>query len=188
MRDLGADLRSDSVELTNFLRAAERWDAAAVWVVEHEGRPINVDSASTRIRPLFDFVSFRPQRAAYTSPGDSGGLGLISDPGLRLAVVRYFDTHQVYAAQLHSRVERAVDDVRILGRRHTRAELSDSDRSMLDGESWRLRESWVAASSDHDFTGAIAQLGWMGATIATRLGTALEQNSAVQEAVTARLR
>lgn len=80
LRDITADLRSDSAELATFLRAARGWDAAAVWVAKHEGRAEDRDSVSIRIRPLFNFVSFRPQPAASASVRDAGDLRLISDP------------------------------------------------------------------------------------------------------------
>jgi hypothetical protein len=188
LRDLTADLRADSVELATFLRAARDWDAAAVWVAQHEGMAEDLDSASARLRPLFNFVSYRPQRAAYASLRDAGDLGLLSDPSLRLEVIRYFDTHQVYATQLHERVGPIVDNVREVGRRHTRALLADTDESMTDGVLWSLREGWARTSTDRDFVGAMTQLGTMGALVSERLETALQENAVVQAAIRAKLR
>lgn len=100
LRDIGADLYRDSVELATLRDRMLAWDRAAVWVNHRmDVGSVDRDSAMATIRHLGRISFYQPVSSAYSGARDAGLMYLIRDSDLRKRVVDYYEVQQPFMNQ-----------------------------------------------------------------------------------------
>lgn len=183
LAEILADLEQDSVTLAAMGRRAEAWNEAGLWVTRNQGASINPDSAVARIRPVFRFTVFRPQRAAFVGLRDSAELDLIRSRELRRLIVEYYESTQPYIEALATGAMTPFAAAQQASIPYVRFGVGDHSESLVQGLRVSLRGSWASLSSDPQFTGPLIQLGLTGSNLARRIPSALQTNGELRSAI-----
>lgn len=95
-----ADLVADSADISSTRRALVRQRESAPWLLVRWDSPeINGDSVIARLVPFTGGSRYSARRTAFVSLQSAGGLGVVLDQDLRLALTQYYETTQAEWAQ-----------------------------------------------------------------------------------------
>ena len=171
------DLREDSVQLHEYGTQLLRQDSAAAWLVTNIDRPgVPADSVLTAVVGVTRYYNYRPEFPTYDGLKASGRLGLIRDPGLHDAVVRYFDFFVPYLNDLRQGVRNRSLNTRQGQLRHFIPRPPPGARVFSVQESdvarsWTRTTSIASIRADREYLGEVASVGVSTAWLVSRVDT-----------------
>ncbi|SVC17267.1 uncharacterized protein METZ01_LOCUS270121 [marine metagenome] len=189
---LEVDLESDAGELEALARNARNWDRTAQWVSLNEDRSdVPTDSVALMFQPFGVTSFYQPVRAAYSGAIGSGGISLILEDSLRMAVINYYEVRQPWILQFFNLVFDNWRKWYDISAPYLNWGIQPSDTTMFaairSSNPPELRESWTTISSDAAFMGHIDITGMLGGNASLRIDQALAENRALRERIRAQL-
>ena len=179
------DLEADSSEIEFSTRPPLRYQDASKWLTDHwDDASVDETEVGAYLATFTVANPYRPRKAAYSSLEAANGVGLISDEGLRTAIVDYFDRTQVTMAFVNEYVltqQRGV--VERLARYARTPSPRDPDQPWpLEGP-WRFVTPWREVASDIQLANQVQELGVVGYFAQRERQNALEANSELRAAI-----
>ena len=189
---LETDLESDAEELKALASRARNWDLTTQWVNLNEDRSdIPTDSVAMMFQSFGLISMYQPVRAAYSGAIGSGGISLILEDSLQMAVINYYEVRQPYILQFFALVFDQWTKWYDISAPYLNWGIQPSDTTMFAAARPRnlpeLRESWTTISSDAAFMGHIDITGMLGGNASLRIDETLAENRALREQIRARL-
>jgi hypothetical protein len=184
LRELSADLRSDSVELATVLARVESWDAAALWLWRHLGDTATPsDSVMPRLRDLAYYDVYQAVSSAYVGLKDGGQMALIRDQALRRRLVGYYEVAQPYMRHFDDRSAANYEEFRQLISSHLSIAVPDSADSFWPIPAMRFSTSWEAFGADGRTRAVLENTGVDGGNWADRIVEVMETNQELRVAI-----
>ena len=189
---LETDLESDAEELEALASRARNWDLTTQWVNLNEDRSdIPTDSVAMMFQSFGLISMYQPVRAAYSGAIGSGGISLILEDSLQMAVINYYEVRQPYILQFFALVFDQWTKWYDISAPYLNWGIQPSDTTMFaairSSNPPELRESWTTISSDAAFMGHIDITGMLGGNASLRIDETLAENRALREQIRARL-
>ena len=189
---LETDLESDAEELKALASRARNWDLTTQWVNLNEDRSdIPTDSVAMMFQSFGLISMYQPVRAAYSGAIGSGGISLILEDSLQMAVINYYEVRQPYILQFFALVFDQWTKWYDISAPYLNWGIQPSDTTMFaairSSNPPELRESWTTISSDAAFMGHIDITGMLGGNASLRIDQALAENRALRERIRAQL-